>query len=357
MIAWPAFINAGHNPYNSLLYSGLARLGARVEDFSPGRLIFGRHDVWHLHWPESILNLPQPWKALPLAFTLRLLLRVARAKGTRIVWTVHNLRSHEGLYPGVEARLWRALMAHLDGYIALTDAGRAQAVRCYPSLRERPGFVIPHGHYRAVYPDTVSGAEARAHLGLPQGGRVLLALGQVRPYKNVPHLIRTFRALAAPDAILVVAGLPVTPELAAEVRAAAAGDRRVRVHLGFVPDGEVQVYLRAADLVVLPYRQILNSGSAILALSFARPVLVPEQGAMAELQRAAGREWVRTYPGALDPAVLRDALEWALHTPRDPGGLFAACSWEVIARQTLAAYLTVLSLSPANTPRRQGRAE
>jgi beta-1,4-mannosyltransferase len=99
--------------------------------------------------------------------------------------------------------------------------------------------------------------------------------------------------------------------------------------------------LRAADLVVLPYREILNSGSAILALSFARPVLVPAQGAMTELQRDMGREWVRTYPGELRPRTLADALHWARQTPRDPARLFPNMSWETIARQTLRAYLAI----------------
>lgn len=338
VIAWPAFQSRTDNPYTYLLYTRIACLGVQVEDCSPLKLIFGRHHIWHVHWPESILNLPQPWKAVPLTLALQVFVKLSRLKGTKIVWTVHNLQSHDGLYPELESRLWHHFVTRLDGYIALTEGGRADALARHPSLRDRPGFVIPHGPYRAVYPDSVTRLEARSRLGLPRDARVLVWLGQVRPYKNLTHLIETFHHVPDSDTYLVVAGKPSTSELAQQVRQAAGRDARVLLHLDFIPDDEVQVYLRAADLVVLPYREVLNSGSAILALSFACPVLVCEQGAMAELQHSMGREWVHTYHGELRPETLREALDWALRTPRDLTRPFRELSWDTIARQTLAAY-------------------
>lgn len=97
--------------------------------------------------------------------------------------------------------------------------------------------------------------------------------------------------------------------------------------------------------MVLPYREILNSGSAILALSFGRPLLVPAQGALCELAQRAGAAWVRTYIGELQPATIREALDWAAVTPRDPAQLFRELSWETIARQTLLAYQAICDQS------------
>jgi glycosyltransferase involved in cell wall biosynthesis len=106
-----------------------------------------------------------------------------------------------------------------------------------------------------------------------------------------------------------------------------------------VPENDVQRYLRAADLVVLPFKEITNSASALLALSFDRPVLVPARGAMGELQTVAGRDWVSTYEGDLTPRILADALDWALQRPRDGSPHLEALEWPLIARQTLALYL------------------
>jgi len=338
VIAWPAFVNRRQNPYNALLYDALTALGVRVDDFTPMRLIFGRYQIWHVHWPESILNLPRLWQAIPLTLLLRFLLVIARARGIKIVWTAHNLRSHEGRYPRAEARLWRTLLGRVDGVIALTAAGRDLTLQHFPYLRARPAFVIPHGSYHTAYPTGQTRGTARHELGLPEGAQVLVSLGQIRPYKNLPHLIRTVRALPAHDVFLVIAGAPSDPALSDELRAAAGSDPRVQLYLHFVPGALLQRYLCAADLVVLPYREILNSGSAILALSFERPVLVPALGAMPELQGQMSAAWVRTYAGELRAETLVEALTWARDTPREATQLFSELSWERIARQTLHAY-------------------
>ena len=341
VIAWPAFINHQQNPYNALLYERLAALGVRVDDFYPQRLLFGRYDIWHLHWPEAILNLPRPWQALPLALAVRLLLRVARARGIKIVWTVHNLRSHEGRYPLAEGKLWRSLMRRLDGFIALSEGGRDLAVRRFPALRHRPSFVIPHGPYHTSRRATVAPTVARAQLGLPATARVILSIGQLRPYKNLPHLIETIRQLPEPDFHLLIAGHPADADTLSTMRAACGDDPRIHLHCTFIPADDLPIYFQAADLVVLPYREVLNSGSAILGLSFARPILVPARGALCELAQRVGSAWVRTYTGELQPKMIREALDWATATPREPTQLFAELSWETIARQTLLAYQAI----------------
>lgn len=116
----------------------------------------------------------------------------------------------------------------------------------------------------------------------------------------------------------------------------------MHLHLDFIPKEKVQLFFRAADGVVLPYTEILNSGSALLALSFNRPVLVPEKGAMGELQDQVGDEWVNTYRGSLTPNHLQDALSWARAGDRSPRPPLDAFEWETIARQTLKAYQRLL---------------
>jgi glycosyltransferase involved in cell wall biosynthesis len=50
-----------------------------------------------------------------------------------------------------------------------------------------------------------------------------------------------------------------------------------------VPSENLQLYLNACDVVVLPYREDLTSGAAMLALSFGRPVVAPRMGTLEEL--------------------------------------------------------------------------
>jgi beta-1,4-mannosyltransferase len=94
---------------------------------------------------------------------------------------------------------------------------------------------------------------------------------------------------------------------------------------------------------VLPYREVLNSGSALLALSCDRPVLVPSIGSLAELEGVAGSAWVRTYAGPLTSDQIENALCWAVDTRRPPRPRLEKLDWDEIAAATLDAYRTVVA--------------
>jgi beta-1,4-mannosyltransferase len=107
----------------------------------------------------------------------------------------------------------------------------------------------------------------------------------------------------------------------------------------------LQIYLRASDVVVLPYIEILNSGAAILALSFSRPVLVPARGALIDLREEIGRDWVMTYEHELTPAILRSAAAWA-QEPRPERAPLGSLDWEPIRDLTAAIFREVASAAP-----------
>lgn len=346
VLGWPAFANRAEQPYNWLLYSHLRKLGIRVDEYGVSRALSGRYSILHLHWPDRRVRDPSAVAAMARSAGLLALLDAARARGVRIVWTVHNLEAHEGTCrPWLETRYWRGLTRRVDGFISLFESGLPVIRRRFPALRERPGFAVPHGHLRGVYPDEVDRAEARRALGLPPDSRVVAFVGQVRPYKNVTGLIRAFRELPEPDGRLLVAGRPKPAALARELRAAAENDPRVRLDLRFIPDDELQLCLRAADLVALPYRDVFNSSSALLGLSFDRPVLVPNIGGMPDLAGSVGEAWVRTYAGDLTPAELSGALGWAAAGTRPDRAPLEHLGWERVARLTLEAYRAVLDAS------------
>lgn len=333
VLAHPAF--APGNLYTTQLYRHAEGAGAVVEGFTPARALAGRWDVVHVHWPEAALNHRMALRAWAGPRALLALLDRARARGARVMWTVHNLRAHDALRPRLERQFWSRLLPRVDGWMSLSRSGRDAALERFPDLARKPGWVVPHGHYRGAYPDTLSRAEARARLGVAPDAPVIAFVGQVRAYKNVPALVRAAREV--PGVRLLVAGRVRSPALEAELRREAEG---APVHLAFghVPDDDLQLYLRAADLVVLPFREILNSGSAVLALSFDRPVLVPRLGALGELQGAVGGDWVRTYGGELTPALLADALAWARAPGRAARAPLGALEWGPLAAATVDAY-------------------
>jgi len=344
VLAWPGRSAREKNPYTWLLYSHLDALGVETRDFTPLRALRGGYDVLHVHWPEKAITAQGLLGRMAGAAVAIALLEAAHLHGAKIVWTAHNARPHESRDPRFERWFWSRVLHRVDAVIHPSLAGQAAIEARDPALAGRPRAVVRMGHYRGVYPDHLSRAEARAGFGIPSDARVLTFLGLVRPYKNVPHLIRTVRSLP-PEAgvVLLVAGEPLTPQLDTEIREAAGEDPRVRLSLQHVPEADVQRYLLAADLVVLPFTDITNSGSALLALSFERPVLLPGIGAMGELQSLAGPEWVRTYDGELTGTTLCQAIAWAVQRPERPLNL-QPLDWDVIARETRALYEAALAV-------------
>lgn len=342
ILSYPAFDRAASNPYTALLCLELMALGHHVSDFSGRRL---RKEVWdiiHIHWPHFLIDRSSRlrlWRSGRKA--LRQLDR-ARARGAKIVWTAHNIVPHHVPYPEAETRFMEALAARLDGVIVLSRAGLSEARRQWPMLKSVPSFVIPHGHYREAYPRPFDRAGARRRLGLEKDAVIVCWVGVIRPYKNVPGLIEAFRAVEDPRLLLTVCGRAVGEDMAKAVTEAAGRDRRVRLKLRFLADFEIAWHLLAADLVVLPYADIQNSGSALLALSFDRPVVVPELGAMPELRDAVGPEWVQTYRGDFSANILRTGINWAM-TPARATAPLETFDWEIIAKSTADAYNAVSS--------------
>lgn len=332
------FPKQGGNPYLNQLSSHLEAAGLQVDEFSFPVAFRRRYDVFHIHWPDTHLRSESWWRSFGKHVRLGLLCALMRLRGTRIVWTLHNLKAHEKnhwignfLYP----RWWPRACTHL---ISLTESGAEMVRAMYPALRDKPTAIIPHGHYRDIFPQPRSRRECREALGLPVEPFTFVFFGSIRRYKNVAWLVEVFRRLPGSHVQLLVAGEPVVGMRAEDVEGAAAGDPRVHLHLRHIPDAEVPTCLGAADLVVTPFSSVLNSGSVMLALSMNRRVLAPRVGALPELQQAVGANWLDLYDGALDVRTLQEAR--ARIERQDPNETvdLSAFDWPAIAAATVALY-------------------
>ncbi len=343
VLGWPGFSSENGNPYTRLLYEAMeTEARVDVDGFSMFEPLQRRYDVWHVHWPEDFLSYRSSGAAYFYVAAELFLFAWARLSGTRLVWTVHDLGPHESYHPRLERLFWPLFLPMVDGIISLSETAREAAYDRFPVLRSVPSAIVPHGHYRTAYPEPVSKAQARRQFGLNSEAPVMLFVGRVRPYKNVVSLVQTFRQWKTSEARLVVAGNPVSDDLGGRVQTAAKADPRVHTALRFIEEDEMPALIAGADLVVLPYESIMHSGSALLALSYDRPILVPDRGAMTELRARVGRDWVRTYTGQLTPSVLAEGMAWARTTDRAARAPVDDLDWPRLARQTVALYRRVL---------------
>ncbi|MGC2721947.1 MAG: glycosyltransferase [Candidatus Acidiferrales bacterium] len=306
----------------------------------PGNLL-RKYAVWHMHWPDSLLNIPNTPKAIYKVNGMLATMDFLRLRGTKAIWTMHNFASHEARHPALERSFWRRFIPRVDGAIALSSMGLKKAFERFPQLRDIPTTVIPHGHYREQYP--LVDVDSRKILGIPNDVKVMMFFGAVRAYKNVDVLVRAFRKVKRQDALLYVVGDPNSKELSIKIAEAASGDHRISLKFEFVDPKNVSIYLRAADLVVLPYRHVLNSGSALLALSCSRPVLVPDLGAMGELRIDFSDTWVRTYEGHLTEYILEDGLDWSTRPRPAICPMPERYEWKSIGLETVEFYKKVVS--------------
>ena len=332
-----AFPKYGDNPFLARFSGVLEAQGAAVHDFTFRRALVRRYDVFHVHWPDSHLLTSSWWRAIGKHARLALLLLFLRSRGTHIVWMMHNLEPHEQnhwLSSWLFARWFPHSCTHA---IALSQNAAHLAQRLYPSLQRKRIAVIPHGHYRDGGQVAWSRRESRQALQLPQRAYTLLFFGGIRPYKNVPRLLEAFRQVPGEHIQLVIAGLPALGVTAEELQQQAALDPRVSLHLRFIDEEDVPKFMAAADLVVLPFHSILNSGSVLLALSHDRAVLAPRLGALPEIQAQVGEHWLRLYEGDISAAVLGAAI--GMEAPsEDQRPNLAAFEWQPIAERTLEFY-------------------
>ena len=323
-----------YNPYTALLYDNLRASDPhlRVDAFRMWRAVVKQYHIVHLHWPEFHFT---HWRAWPKQACISCLMLFGLAwmklRGTKVVWTAHNLGGHErGQSP--LADLFRKLFQNMvDGVIFLSRSSRREFQAQNGGSRVSAA-VIPHGHYKDVL--------ARpARPKRDEGPRTLLYFGQIRPYKNVEGLLRAFAQADVPGWRLVVAGRPLNAAMQERVSALARGNPDIQLHLDFLPEDELERLVAGADLVVLPYKRILNSGSVLYALSLGKPVLGPGQGSLPEIQEQVGRDWLRLYHGNLDADTLASRLRG--HTAPHPADQppLAWADWSAIAADTRAFYL------------------
>jgi glycosyltransferase involved in cell wall biosynthesis len=299
---------------------------------------------------------PKVYKAVKLAGSLGVTRRVLRrfqpdvvhAQGAVIPVIERSL--YRGLHPAVrvctvhdveghERRHWLGSFARFyAGFDALICHSSSSQERIRAVLPGVSVSMIPHGRYTPLAVRQHERSEARALLHIPEGARVALMFGFIRPYKGLDLFLDAvgLASRSDPTVLGVVAGRPLY-DVSASRRAA---DRRgipVRWDLGFIPRDDVASYFAAADVVALPYVETSDSGVIELAAAFGRPVVVTSAGGMAEAFERYG-------VGRLVPSGDVAALAEAMLGSYDPAsGSPVLNSWESVATRTESLYRDLLA--------------
>jgi glycosyltransferase involved in cell wall biosynthesis len=325
---------------NELFYRRTARrreataggLGARTRqalklaEHLPGMLAHRRHaagaDVTHYQW-----------------LTLEALDALLLARGPRVL-TAHNVLPHERR-PGQRAAR-RRLVRRMDAVVVHSQSG-AEQLHTELALEPDRVRVIPHGVF-----DYLTRLEAERPLPSELAGTdapVVLCFGLMRPYKGIEVLLEATRSLDGCEVWVVgMPRMPVDPLRKLAARASVP----VRFVPRFISDPEIPAYFRRADVVVLPYLQIDQSGVLYTALAFGNPLVLTSVGGFVDVGETHAA--ARLVPPA-DPTALAEAIAALLSDPSERERLGTAAlraaagpySWDRVAEQTLALYRELLS--------------
>jgi len=350
--------------------SCFSRRGIRL---SPGLLdVVGKYRLpkWPrrlLKFPEAMLNLT----ALGLRFLLYppdvihvqylpmlkwrvpldlWFLKLCRARGSRIVLTVHDLLPHD---TGEQHKAtFLKLYAMVDAIICHSDSIRGRLVNEF-AVPATKIAVIPHGPFFYDLPASGSDETLRS-FDLPVGASIVLWQGIIFPYKGVDILLDAWQKVEASctEAVLVIAGTGA-PDLLEQIRAQVASLKLRRVHLEFrfISTEELVALHRAAAVVVYPYNAITTSGALATGLALGKTIVATDLPVFREL--LIDRENALLVPPR-DPDALTRALTELLLNPSLRERLavavsamdFGDSSWLSIAAKTLAVYSAVSSGQP-----------
>lgn len=247
----------------------------------------------------------------------------------------------------------RAARAGISGVQRLVGGAADRVVVHEPAFTGVvPGaVVIPHGVEPAEPQDSMA---ARAALGMPLDGLLVLCFGFVAPYKGLETACAAAVA-AGQDVHLVVAGGEHPRLLAA--RDGYAGQLRDRYgervrFTGYVPESDVALWFSAADVALFGYpRPHASSGALALAYAYQTPVLMSEA-----LGDTVGAPASMVVPNGVQP--LADVLADVARDPRPLEGnrqlvrrLAAGRTWDVAANRHLAVYANAVPCSQPPCPR------
>jgi D-inositol-3-phosphate glycosyltransferase len=212
-------------------------------------------------------------------------LKIAQLMGIKII-----LSPHDPLPLGKNAKaIWlrRFFYKQFDAIIANSEYSRDQLMEFI--AEENKVYFVPHGHlgnHRKEGKQDILIRNSRSKLGIPIQSPVMLFLGSIREDKGLSDLLRSMVTVVKilPDAILIVAGRTVNLDIKMyEKLIDELGIRNnVRTRWEYIPDDELPLYYRSADVAVLPYINVYQSGAIMRAYSYSLPVIASAVGGLRE---------------------------------------------------------------------------
>jgi glycosyltransferase involved in cell wall biosynthesis len=308
--------------------------------------------VFHILWNNKF----ELFDRTVLMFYYRLL-------GKRVVLTAHNVNMgkrdlNDSWLNRASLRVQYGLS---DCIFVHTEAMKRELTAEY-AVPESKVIVIPFGINNTVPKTNLSATEARHRVGIGTANKAILFFGNIAPYKGLECLVAAFKELVAMDASyrLIIVGKPKGRKdywgsIKLTIEQGGIRDKTIQV-IEYVPDEATELYFKAADVLVLPYTRIFQSGVIFLGYSFGLPVIAADVGSLKE-EIIEGKTGFKFKPQ--DSVDLTRKIEQYFasdlfaNLERTRGNIKAYAnerySWDKVAAITTGVYAQLLARCPLTT--------
>lgn len=220
-------------------------------------------------------------------FDRTLLLLYYKLLGKRLVFTAHNVNAGKrDSNDQCLNRLTLWVQYHLvDRIFVHTEQMRQELVAQFGTSSKKV-VVIPFGINNTLPSTALTNLDAKRRFGIGPRQKTILFFGNIAPYKGLEYLIIAFKSLVKqdPDYRLIIAGRTKASDAYwSMIRQLIQRDRleaQIIQRIEYIPDEQVEEYFKAADVAVLPYTRIFQSGVLFLAYSFGLPVIASNVGSI-----------------------------------------------------------------------------
>lgn len=341
-----SILNGNH--YKDLIVKNLNAKGVQVEDFLPSIIFLptilreGKPDILHLHTLHYFFlgknNLNRFIKFVIFISQIIIL----KLLGIKIVWTVHEWadRFGGGKY-AIPASATGILGSVFDAIIAHCESTKNEVVKAFHLEDKNKVFVVLHGNYLGSYENKISQLEARKFLGIPPENLVFLLFGNIHRTKGFLEGIEAFQSLQANQISLLIVGNPAEDGIEELIKEKIKNSENILFIPRIIPDEDIQIYMKACDCVMVPYKVFTTSGVTILSMSFAKACIAPNIGFFSDVLDNAG---CFLYDSNQEDGLLhamknaiekRDSLlDMGQHNLK----IASQWTWEYVAEETLKVY-------------------
>lgn len=282
-----------------------------------------KYDIVFLQWPERLSNRVGR-KSFPP--TKRRLQKISstldkwKQLGVKIIITRHNTRPHH--YSTQYEQLYYAIYRRVDGVVHMADYSVNEFKTMYED-EDVVHTVIPHNGYWNVL-NVISKEKAREKLNIDLNTKVILAFGSLRIKNEETMLLKAFEELPIRNKRLLLPRGYFNNEnaiyrLMDVLRVPIYNwmkNRKARKLLKndvewaqeFVNEDDIQLYFNAADVLVLPRINTLNSGNLYLGLTFGKVICGPQSGNIGEVLKETGNPTFDPHKKGSITSALSDSL-------------------------------------------------